>query len=84
VLLGDGAWSRTAIQVKTDKEIVETVARFPGGLGLVSWVFARPLVESGQLAVLSLDGVAPTSDAVRAGRYPLHGPLSLVFSAWRD
>lgn len=84
ILLGDGAWSRKAILVKTDKEIVETVARFPGSLGLVSWVFARPLVEAGQLSALNIDGVEPTSDAVSAGRYPLHGPLSLVFSAWRD
>lgn len=84
LLLGGGAWSRKAILVKTDKEIVETVARFPGSLGLVSWVFARPLVEAGQLAVLSVDGEAPTAAAVATGRYPLHGPLSLVFSAWRD
>lgn len=84
LLLGNGAWSRKAILVKTDKEIVEAVARFPGALGLVSWVFALPLVEAGQLAVLSLDGVEPTVSAVQSGRYPLHGPLSLVFSAWRD
>lgn len=83
-LLGEAAWSRKAILVKTDKEIVETVARFPGGLGLVSWVFARPLVEAGQLALLSVDGVVPTAATVESGRYPLHGPLSLVFSAWRD
>lgn len=83
VLLGKEPWHQKALFVKTDKEIVDSVARFPGALGIVSWVFAKPLVESGQLRVLSLDGVTPTADAVVAGRYPLHGPLSVVFSDWR-
>lgn len=83
VLLGKEPWHRKALFVKTDKEIVDSVARFPGALGIVSWVFAKPMVETGQLNVLSLDGVAPTADAVVAGRYPLHGPLSVVFSDWR-
>ncbi|MFN3868745.1 MAG: substrate-binding domain-containing protein [Hyphomicrobiaceae bacterium] len=84
LLLGEGTWSRSAIFVRTDKEIVDTVARFPGALGIVSWVFAQPLVASGELGLVSLDGVQPTADAVIAGQYPLHGPLSLVFSTWRD
>lgn len=76
-------WSERALFVNTDQEIVDSAARFAGSLGLVSWVFARPLVEQKRLKVLAIDGVAPGVDAVRAGRYPLVGPLNIVFTRWR-
>lgn len=72
-------WSGKALFVDTDEQIVDLVSRFPAGLGVVSWVFARPLVESGKLRLLALNGLRPDRDRLR---YPLTGPLSLIFRAW--
>ncbi len=84
VLLGrDPAWSRRALFVDTDEQVVDTVARFPRGLGVASWVFAKPFVEAGRLALLTVDGVAPIPEEVAAGRYPLVAPMSIVYRRWR-
>lgn len=72
-------WSSKALFVDTDEQIVDLVARFPAGLGVVSWVFARPLVENGNLRLLALDGYRPDKNRQR---YPLTGPLSLIFRRW--
>ncbi|MBI4740419.1 MAG: substrate-binding domain-containing protein [Betaproteobacteria bacterium] len=73
-------WSGKALFVDTDEQIVDLVSRFPAGLGVVSWVFARPLVEAGKLRLLALDGLKPDRDRTR---YPLSGPLSLIFRTWQ-
>lgn len=71
-------WSARGIYVDTDEQITDTVSRYPAALGLVSWVFVQPLVASGQLRVLSVDGHLPGQ-----GRgYPLLGPLSVVYRRW--
>lgn len=72
-------WSGKALFVDTDEQIVDLVSRFPAGLGVVSWVFARPLVAAGKLRLLALDGRRPDRDRTR---YPLTGPLSLIFGTW--
>lgn len=46
---------------------------------MVSRVFARPLVEAGKLRLLALDGRLPQRDRER---YPLTGPLSMIFRRW--
>jgi phosphate transport system substrate-binding protein len=76
-------WSARALFVDTDEQLVDTASRFRNSLGLVSWVFARPLVEQGRLKVLAVDGVKPTVAGARRGDYPLTGPLNLVFRSWR-
>lgn len=75
-------WAPQALYVDRDEQITDLVARYPGALGLVSWVFAGPLVRAGRLKAMTVDGAPPTAAAVRAGRYPLHGPLSVVFRRW--
>lgn len=75
-------WAPRGLFVDRDEQIVDLAARFEGALGLVSWAFARPLVEAGRLKVLSVNGVAPSAAAVRDGRYPLHGPLSVLYRKW--
>jgi len=75
-------WTPRGLFVERDEQIVDLVSRYEGGLGLVSWVFAKPLVEAGRLKVLKVDGVAATAANVRAGRYALHGPLSVVYRQW--
>lgn len=72
-------WSGKALFVDTDEQIVDLVSRYPAGLGVVSWVFARPLIESGKLRLLALDGRRPDRDRAR---YPLTGPLSIIFRQW--
>ena len=72
------AWSPHGLFVERDEQIVDLVSRYQGGLGLVSWVFAQPLVKAGRLKVLKVDGVPPN----QAATYPLHGPLSVVYRNW--
>lgn len=82
-LLGrDPAWSRRALFVNTDEQVVDTVARFPRAMGVASWVFAKPFVEAGRLALLPVDGAAPIPEEVAAGRYPLVAPMSIIFRRW--
>lgn len=84
-LLGNQAiWSRQAMVVKTDQKQLETVARFPGAVGVNSWILAEPFVKAGQLKVLAINGVAPTLNNAAKGAYPLVGPLLLVFKQWND
>lgn len=75
-------WSPKGLFVDTDEQIVDTVARFAGGLGIVSWVFAKPLVEAGRLKVLALDGTTPEKGIRRRRGYPLEGPLVMVYRKW--
>lgn len=75
-------WSIRGLFVERDEQIIDMVSRYAGGLGVVSWVFAKPLVEAGRLKVLRVNGVAPSAASVRAGHYPLHGPLSVVYRHW--
>lgn len=63
---------------------MDTVSRFAGGLGIVSWVFAKPLVESGRLRVLALDGMSPEEGIRRRRGYPLEGPLVLTYRKWEQ
>jgi phosphate transport system substrate-binding protein len=65
--------------VDTDEQIVDTVARYSGAMGLVSWVFAKPLVEAKRLRVLAVEGVGPAEGLRRRGAYPVEGPLVMVF-----
>lgn len=77
-------WSPKGLFVERDEQILDAVARYPGSLGLVSWVFAKSLAETGKLKVLKVDGVQPDARAVRSGRYRLHGPLNLIFARWQQ
>lgn len=76
-------WSPKGLFVDTDRQIVDLVARFPGAVGIVSWVFVREMAAAGKLKALALDGVTP-EDALREGKaYRLSGPLNIVFRAWQ-
>lgn len=77
-------WSKRALFVKTDQKHLETVARFESSLGINSWILAEPLVQRGELKVLSLDGVSPSTGDGVDERYPLRGPMSMLFQRWRS
>ncbi|GAB4213573.1 MAG: hypothetical protein Fur007_08020 [Rhodoferax sp.] len=77
LLANQRRWSARGLFVQTDEKIAQTCAAFESALGIVSWVYARPLVEAGALKLLRLNGVA-LSRANGLG-YPLTGPLTLAF-----
>jgi phosphate transport system substrate-binding protein len=81
LLRNEPGWTARGLFVDTDEQIVDLVSRFVGSIGIVSWVFAKPLAEQGRLKVVAIDGLRP-SDAGAALRYALIGPLSLIFRAW--
>ncbi|HEY3444795.1 MAG TPA: substrate-binding domain-containing protein [Myxococcales bacterium] len=60
----------------TDQEMRDTLLSLDGAVGLLDVATVR--LEGRSLKPLSLDGVAPTAENVRAGRYPLVRPLSFV------
>jgi phosphate transport system substrate-binding protein len=77
-------WSPQGLFVDTDLDLLDMVARFEGSLGLVSWVFAEPLVQQGRLKLLAIDGVPATLDAAASDLYPLTGPLNLIYRDWDE
>ncbi len=60
-----------------DGELAEFRAK-PGAIGYSMHVMAAPLVREGIIRLLSVDGIAPTADAIAAGRYPPGRTLELV------
>lgn len=77
-------WSSHALFIETDQQLVETVARYPGAVGVVSRALALPYLKSGQLRAVTVNGVAPEREAAESGAYPLMGPLNIVFREWDE
>lgn len=75
-------WTPKGLFVDRDEQITDLVSRYRGALGLVSRVFAQSLADQGRLKLLKVEGAPPEAAALKAGRYPLHGPLSVVFRQW--
>lgn len=70
---------KAQVVIGDNQQGVKTVAGNPGAIGYVSIGTGEFEVEQGTpLQLLPLDGVAPTSDAVRSGKFPLSRPLNLV------
>ena len=69
-----GAVAKKAIIVKTDKDIIEYVERFPGAIGVAPGIFAR---ES-RVKILAIDGAAPTPANTEKGLYQLKGALFII------
>jgi phosphate transport system substrate-binding protein len=78
-----GKWSPRLLTVSDEQQLVDTVAHFPGGIAMASWVFAKPLVERGRLKMLSIDGAYPTPHSIRRGQYRLTAPLDMIYLNWR-
>ena len=70
---------KAQVVIGDNQQGVKTVAGNPGAIGYVSIGTGEFEVEQGTpLQLLPLDGIAPTSDAVRSGKFPLSRPLNLV------
>ncbi len=63
-----------AIIVRTDKQLIDYVRRFPTAIGITSRVFA----EGKGVKILSVDGVRPTAAGVLEQAYPLTGTLYII------
>lgn len=84
LLNGRESWSGSAMLSNTDSDHLRQLARFSHSLGIDSWVLAMPYVKRGQLKVLSIDGIPPVVGNEAHARYPLRGPLNLIFALWLE
>jgi phosphate transport system substrate-binding protein len=62
----------------TDQENADALEKIPGALGVIT--FAQLVSEKRSLRALQVDGVAPSPEALRQGRYRVSVPLYLVTS----
>jgi phosphate transport system substrate-binding protein len=62
---------------QTDQEAARQIEKTPGSLGITSNSVA--VAEKRKIKALSVDGVAPTSTNISAGKYPYAMTLSLVY-----
>jgi phosphate transport system substrate-binding protein len=62
----------------TDQENADALEKIPGALGVIT--FAQLVSEKRSLRALPIDGVAPSPEALRQGRYLVSVPLYLVTS----
>lgn len=69
-----GPVAKKAIIVKTDKEVLEYVERFPAAIGVVSSVFTH----DARVRTIRVDGVEPTPQNAEKGLYPLTGSLYII------
>ncbi len=69
-----GPAARKAIVVKTDKEVVEYVEKFPAAIGIAPRVFA----QEAKVKMVSVDKIAATPENAEKGLYPLKGDLFIV------
>ncbi|MBR4188465.1 MAG: substrate-binding domain-containing protein [Kiritimatiellae bacterium] len=56
----------------------------PGAIGFSFRYYATELVAAGETRLLSIDGVAPTPDNIRSGRYPFIADAYLVTAGERS
>jgi len=70
---------RADVVIGDNEQGVKTVAGSPGAIGYVSIGTALHDIASGvPIALVTVDGVAPTLENVRSGAYPVARPLNLV------
>ncbi|TAN44024.1 MAG: phosphate ABC transporter substrate-binding protein [Nitrospirae bacterium] len=69
-----GPVAKKAIIVKTDKEVVEYVEKFPGAIGIAPRVFA----QEAKVKIISVDKIMPTPENTEKGLYPLTGDLYVI------
>lgn len=82
LLAGRSPWSAHALMTKTDQKQLDTVMRFEHAVGINSWILAEPLVAAGRMKVLPVEGRVPATRGAMDPRYPLLGPMNMVFREW--
>ena len=69
-----GPVAKKAIIVKTDKDVIEYVEKFPSAIGVVS----RVLAEKAKVKIIDVDGVSPTPMNTEKGLYPITGDFYII------
>ncbi len=69
-----GPVAKKAIVVKTDKEVVEYVERFPDAIGIAPRIFAK----EAKVKIISVNGIAPTPENTEKRLYPITGDLYII------
>ncbi|MBI5204077.1 MAG: substrate-binding domain-containing protein [Nitrospirae bacterium] len=69
-----GPVAKKAIIVKTDKEVVEYVEKFPGAIGIAPRIFA----QEAKVKIASVDKIAATPENTEKGLYLLKGDLYII------
>ena len=69
-----GPVAKKAIIVKTDKEVIEYVEKFPGAIGIAPRVFA----QEAKVKIVSIDNISATPENTEKGLYPLKGDLYII------
>jgi len=67
-------------EVGTIPDMISLVAQMPGAIGYEVPMMVERYVKQGKVKVLKLNGAAPDTAALTAGRYPLYRTLNL--STW--
>jgi phosphate transport system substrate-binding protein len=67
------------LTTSTDQENADALESIPGAIGVIG--FAQLVSEKRSLHALQIDGVAPSTAALREGSYRLSVPLFLVTGA---
>lgn len=75
-----GPVAKKAIVVKTDKEVVEYVEKFPGAIGIAPRVFA----QEAKVKIVSVDKIVATPENTEEGLYPLKGDLYIITKGQPD
>lgn len=75
-----GPVAKKAIVVKTDKEVIEYVEKFPGAIGIAPRVFA----QEAKVKIVSIDKIAATPENTEEGLYPLKGDLYIITKGQPD
>ncbi|MFA6840188.1 MAG: phosphate ABC transporter substrate-binding protein [Sphaerochaetaceae bacterium] len=69
--------SVNAIVARENGELAAKIASTPNSIGYIGMAFNHIITEAGG-KVLTVDGVAPSSDAVKSGEYPISRALYVV------
>jgi len=72
----DLRFSADAIALVKGSEVLDSLNRRPGTIGIVSATFNPS--ERAEVKTLAINGVAPTPDAVRSGKYRVYNERGLV------
>lgn len=84
LLNGRPTYTPHSLRATTDDELLQMVARYEQAIGVNSWVLVEPLVASGVLKALAVDGHYPATREAPTARYPLRGAFGVVYREWDE
>jgi phosphate transport system substrate-binding protein len=67
--------------IRNTDEALNRTSLTPGGVTIVGLSYARQLEKSGKVKIVKIDGIEPTEENIKSGKYPYVRKLSLIFRA---